>query len=539
MIHHFPKLSMRRLFVSIACVLFAPLSGAAEEPAPRAMKSFDILEYRIEGNTVLPALAVERAVYPHLGPGRGIADAERAREALERAYQDAGYLTVVVEIPEQKVEEGVVTLRVGEGKVERLKVSGNRYTSRGQIRAQTPSLAAGEVPQFAEVQKELGQLSRTADRRVTPLLRPGRAPGRVEVELKVDDSLPLHAGIELNSKQTQDTSRGRLEAYARYDNLWQRGHSLRVDYVTAPRQRNDVELLGVNYVAPLGDGKSLSFWGIRSDSNVTTTLDSTVVGKGAILGLRLGLALPSRGGYAHSFLVGVDYKDLDETTTLLGVDTTNRPLRYAPLAANYLGALQDAGGRWQLRADALVSLRGLADRTVDCGGVTMDQFACRRTGARSNFAVFRGEVQRTRVLPAGWDLLAQLGVQYASQPLVSSEQFAAGGLDTVRGYLESERLGDDGARARLELRTPSFWPAAAGPVEGRGLVFYDHAWLRLQEPLPGQEGRFSLASGGAGLRLKSGHWRLNLDLARALRSGAAGETKEGAKRLDLSLAYEF
>ncbi len=50
---------------------------------------FDVFEYRVLGNTVLPTQAVERAVYPHLGEKRTLKDVDAARVALEKAYRDA------------------------------------------------------------------------------------------------------------------------------------------------------------------------------------------------------------------------------------------------------------------------------------------------------------------------------------------------------------------------------------------------------------------------------------------------------------------
>src|SRR5262245_58969165 len=139
---------------------------AAEQSDPR----FDILEYVIEGNTVLSTLAIERAVTPHLGPRRTIKDVEAAREALEQAYHGAGYLTVFVGVPEQKVVGGVVRLQVVQGEVERLRVSGSRYFSPNEIKARVPELAEGKVPHFPAVQNQLVALGRTADRKITPVL---------------------------------------------------------------------------------------------------------------------------------------------------------------------------------------------------------------------------------------------------------------------------------------------------------------------------------------------------------------------------------
>ena len=87
---------------------------------PEEVGSLYILEYRIEGAHQLPRLEIE-AVYPYLGPGRTVQDVEKARAALENAYQIKGYQTVAVQVPPQQVAGGVVVLQVVEGKVGRLR----------------------------------------------------------------------------------------------------------------------------------------------------------------------------------------------------------------------------------------------------------------------------------------------------------------------------------------------------------------------------------------------------------------------------------
>ena len=46
----------------------------------------DILEFVVEGNTVLPSADIERALMPYLGPNRHFKDVEAARKALEDVY---------------------------------------------------------------------------------------------------------------------------------------------------------------------------------------------------------------------------------------------------------------------------------------------------------------------------------------------------------------------------------------------------------------------------------------------------------------------
>ncbi len=531
---------IRPTLIAFSFLLAAGHCGAETKPANR----FDVLEFAVEGNSVLPQIEIERAVYPHLGPGKSLESVELARTALEKAYHDAGYLTVLVDIPEQKVSEGIIRLRVVEGRVERLKVAGNRYFARDEIRAEAPSLAPGTVPNFSDAQQDLAALSRTADRRVTPLLRPGRAPGTVEVELKVDDRLPLRGSVELNNKQSPDTTDRRLEAALRYDNLWQKGHSVGLSFQNSPLNTDQVEVLTGTYSVPLQGGALLSAYAVNSDSNLATAASTTVLGKGTTLGLRYLWPLPVRGSYFHNLAAGVDIKDFDETTNLVGADTSKKPIRYVPFIIQYSGAVSGERVQWLFNLDASWSLRGFSDRTVLCDdGLPRDQFDCKRSGAKPNFAVLRGVIQRSQTFDDGWDLTARLDFQAASQPLVSNEQFAAGGVDSVRGYLDAERTGDDGWRARLELRTPALWPESG--IETRALGFLDWASLRVQKPDPGQESSYAIGSWGAGLRLRDGSGlRLALDLAQALRAGAndadgAPRTKKNDTRLHVRVGYEF
>lgn len=512
--------------VSAAFAQAPEVPPAVAEPAsgPR----FDLTEIRVEGNSVLPTIEIERAVYSHLGEGRGIEDVEKARAALEKAYHDAGYLTVLVDIPEQKVSGGVVRLKVTEGSVERTRITGSRYYSQGAIRAAVPTLAAGTVPHFPQVQDELAQLSRTPDRRVTPVLRPGRTPGKVEVELKVEDSLPLHASVELNNRASPNTSDLRLSALARYDNLWQREHSFSLQAQTSPQDTHEVRVFSGTYTLPVGSANQLlALYAVRSRSNIAALGETTVVGDGNIYGLRAIIPLPARSGYYHSLTLGADYKDFQETVNTLG-EGFNTPIDYVPVVAQY-SATHSGEATSQFNVGATLGVRGLF-------GNHDAEFENKRFNARASFLAVRGDLQRTQPLPANWVLHGRLDFQLAKAPLVSSEQFGAGGVDSVRGYLEGERFGDRGWRGQLELRTPNLF--AADGIETRLHVFAEGAELNVYDPLPGSASRYYLGSAGVGLRSKGPRGlRIDADYGRALKDAAV--TQAGDHRLHFRLAYEF
>jgi len=118
-----------------------------------------IREFRVQGNTVLGQQAVEKAVYPFLGPGREYADVDRARAALEQAYRDEGYQTVTVEVPPQQAKRGIIYLNVVEGKVDRLRIKGSRYFDLGEIREGAASMREDQIPDFDEVMSDIVALN--------------------------------------------------------------------------------------------------------------------------------------------------------------------------------------------------------------------------------------------------------------------------------------------------------------------------------------------------------------------------------------------
>ena len=102
------------LMMSLGAVLTV---SAAERPDSDQGARFNIFEFRVLGNSTLPAPIVEAAVYPFLGEQRTFSSVEQARDALVAAYRAAGLGTVLVDIPEQTVDDGVVRLQVTEGRI--------------------------------------------------------------------------------------------------------------------------------------------------------------------------------------------------------------------------------------------------------------------------------------------------------------------------------------------------------------------------------------------------------------------------------------
>jgi len=493
-----------------------PQPSPASRAAPPKV-TFEIQAYDVDGNTLLDQEAIESAVYPFTGPDRTRDDVASARDALQKAYQGKGYQSVVVEVPAQDARTGVIRLHVVEAPVGRLRVVDSRYFSLDRIKEQVPSLKEGQVPNFNEAQKEVAEVNRLPERRVTPLIKPGKIPGTVDVDLKVSDTLPLHASFEINNDHSANTTPLRTAATVTYSDLWQLGHSFSATALLAPENTNEALVFSGSYLAPIwGTPWSVLLYGYTSNSTVATLGGTNVLGDGYAVGTRGLLQLPQFGDFAESLGFGIDFKHFLETLSL-GKTSTQAIVEYWPAVVNYTLQFADGGSSASASATLTLGVRGLGSSTAE--------FQNKRFSARSDFVHLNLDFNALQEIPGGFQVAGRLSTQLADQPLVSSEQFSVGGLTSVRGYLQSEALGDDGILGSIEVRTPSVTPLLGSAMESyfddwRLFVFADDAETWVLDALPGQQSQFRLKSVGIGTRFHAlSHVTGDVDFAFPLLTG--------------------
>ena len=459
-------------------------------------------------------IEIERAVYPFLGPGRGPQDVEQARAALEKAYQAKGFQTVSVQVPQQNGAGGVVVLSVTESTVGRLRVRNSRYFLPSTIKKNAPSLAEGSVPNFNEVTRDVISLNDWPDRRITPSLKAGVIPGTVDVDLTVQDTFPLHGSVELNNRYSANTDPLRVNASLSYDNLWQLGHSIGGSFQIAPTDINQVQVYSGYYVVRFANPSWLTLiaQGVRQNSTVSSLGSIDVLGNGEIIGGRAIITFPQLTNFFHSLTLGFDYKHFDQVSSdfvspkILALLPLT-PVYYYPFSANYSATYAPKGSITNADFGVTFNVRGMGSRPSG--------FDFARFNADANFIYLRSDLSHQHDLPFGFQAFGKVQGQVSDQPLVQSEEYAGGGLSTVRGYLEAETVGDSGAFGTLELRSPNLLSSLGAEAnEGRIYIFADGGYLELIDPLPEQDFRFALASVGAGARVKiRKHWNGSIDAA--------------------------
>ncbi len=531
----------------------ASTSAPSSSSAPKPERRFDVREYVVEGNTVLDTRSIERAVYPFSGPQRTMADIESARAALEKAYSSAGYQTVYVTIPKQTVRDGTVRLKAVEAKVGELRVKSGNWTPDETVTQAVPSLKPGTVPNLNDVNKQLTALnSRSNDLQVTPQMKQGKASQTIDVDLDVKDQLAVHGGLEINNRYSRDTHQYRVQANVSYDNLWGLNHSLSGLYNVAPEDKSDSEVYALTYTAPVPRSDSkLSLTVLRSDSNVNTLGATGILGKGWSVTLAdvtpLGtLSLFDSGDYFHYLQFSAAYKRFTNIVSQTSVSSSTgkpemssdaSPITYYPVSAGYNGSWHDIVDQINFELSANFAFRHL--------GSSQAGYDYTRFHADGNFFYLKGNASWLRNLPYGFDLYLSGEGQFANGPLISNEQFSLGGDGSVRGYLQSEGLGDKGVQGTFEVRGPNVGPYAGDWLnELRLVAFFDGGRAWLNDALPGQQSLYSFRSTGVGVTAEIfDHIHGSLYNAWPLRasagSGLSGVTWYGDARMQFRVWTEF
>mgnify|MGYP001254157724 CR=1 FL=1 len=540
-----------------------PGSSEADLPDVR----FEVTMFQVDGNTILEQSKVDRLLELHKGAERRMKDVEQARAELEKLYHQAGYPTVLVNLPEQTIEKGLVRLEVVEGHLYSITVTGNEYYSWSSIRTKLPSLTPGALIYEPTFVKELAAVNGNPDRSVTPLLKPGSVPGTVDLELKVKDRLPVHGKLEADNRGPITTPANRVIAEVQHTNVFGNDEILTFNTVQTPTDWGAIQNYGASFVYPvIWPNHLLTVYASKSESNsvlaggaisVGGGGDVSIAGNATIAGVRYIVPLFPGGQSTHQLQIGMDYKRLEKTSATFpggGNAVVLSPVQYIPMSLGYTGFYPDRFGLTKAAFTVKGYVAGMipGGSREDFGGNPNDPFnkPGNRVGSTGTFAVLQGGVSRSQPLPGEFMLDLSANGQWATQPLIPGEQFFAGGFDTVRGYLQFEAIGDHAIRGRAELTTPEvlkvpidrLWQRRRSSdytIRLRFATFYDAAQIWVAQAPTGQTSQFRLEGAGFGIRVKfpKDIGQLVLDSGWALRDTL--NTRRGDNFVHFSVGLSF
>ena len=425
--------------------LLPPTPATPEPELEGTPDKIHVDRYEVVGSSVFSAQELAVITQPFTGDvsfGALVA----ARTAINDLYVSRGYITTGAYIPPQKLQNGVIIIQVVEGGLEDIKILGTRRLKPNYVRsrlaiAATKPLNRDQLLQALQL-LQLNPLLKT----VSAELSTGTRPGQSLLTVSVTEAPTRSLQIALDN-----------------------GRSPSVGTFRRQLQFTEANLLG------LGDGLSLSYANTAGSNAVDTSYTVPFNARNGTISLS--------GGFAFNRVIEAPFDVLDiQSNSNYAELSVRQPLLQTPTqelaigvtashrvsAATLLGGaigFPSPGADNQGRT-SITALRLFQDYTQRSSRFVLAvrsqfSFGLNALGATHNptppdgrFFAWRGQAQYVRLLSPETLLLLRADAQFTDRPLLTLEQFSAGGQDSVRGYRQDLLLADSGAFASAELRIP-------------------------------------------------------------------------------------
>jgi hemolysin activation/secretion protein len=441
---------------------------------PSSGVSVFIREVRIEGNTAFSDAELEPIVASYEGRAVAAEELLELRDRLTRRYVEAGYINSGAVIPDQDVVDGVLIVRIIEGRLDEVTVRG--------LAMLRPSFVEGRIRSSAEpalnvqaLQTELQLLlaDPTIDR-LDARLSPGEERGESRLEVDVVEAPRFTGALRFDNDRSPSVGelQGEVEVVAR--SVLGFSDPLFARFAVTEGLLNPA----VGYSVPLtSDDLRLRFYGEYNDAEVVEEPFDPLDIESESWTAEVGLRYPVIRTLDREVGLGVDFARRHSRTTILG-----DPFPVTRDGESDVTAFRFVGDGLDRGEDQVIALRSTFSLGIDALGATDDNEGFPDSG---QFFAWLGQAQYARRFgDRGDQVILRSDLQLAADPLLPLEQIAIGGLESVRGYRRNEIVRDNGVVASIEGRIPLLElpiPGLTGPNDSPLLQFapfadIGHGW---------------------------------------------------------------
>lgn len=456
----------------------------------------EVKDIKLEGNRVFSDLDLVEVTRRYEGREISSEDLQALRRELTFYYVDRGYINSGAVIPDQEVKDGIITIRIVEGRLTAIDVTGNAWLRKSYVkdRVQLDSQGALKLQRLRK-QLQLLQQDRLIDR-VNAELSPGLALGEAVLKVRIAERRPYELGFGFNNHRSPSVGALRGEVYASMFNVSGFGDALSFRYGIT----EGLDEVTTSYAVPLTARGTLLrlFYDQNSSQVIEAPFDLIDITSETQSG-GLSISHPFYHTPQTQVVGELRLERRHSETFLLGE-------RFS-FSAGPKDGMSDvsvvrASQEWVHRTpDQILAARSTFSVGVDLLGATINAGAV----PDGRFFAWLGQFQWVRRL---WDtdnqLILRSDLQVSADPLLPLEKLAVGGAATVRGYRENVFVRDNGWVSSLEFRIPIFrlplpWLSQDAQDGWMQLApFFDAGWsTNTDEDTPSPE---TIYSAGLGLR---------------------------------------
>lgn len=471
-----------------------------------------IKQFRFQGNTVFSDEELAEITQSYLNRPIAFAELLQARAAITQNYIDQGYTTSGAFIPLQRSEKGVVTIEIVEGTLGAINITMTGKLRSEYVRERLALVTQGalNVPRLLEALQLL---------QVNPLIQTISAelsatpePGVSILNVTAVSNRSFYPASVLDNGRNPQVGSFRRGADLSDINLLGFGDSLFASYRNSDGS-DDVE---VSYAFPVnarnGTVKA-SYRTLTSEITEAPLSELDVISNYEKYSFSLRQPAMETLTQALTFGITLDHQK-SQSRYLGGLPFPGRGADdEGKTNVTTLRFTQEYINRSE---EQVVALRSEFSWGIDALGAT-DPFdiLVNPQAPKTPYFFWRGEAQWLKVFAPDSLFISRVNLQVADSPIVSNEQFALGGLGSVKGYRSNTLLTDNGVFATMELRLPVLRiPEKQIVIQLVPFTDFGYGWNMGEVPSVPIE---TLASVGLGIQFQYGRYiNARLDYAERL-----------------------
>ena len=502
--HRFERRFDKRVNPKSSVVPIKPKSMAPIFPEDLKEVKFVLKQLFIQGKSIYDKRALKPLYTSYLKKELTLKNIYEIAQKITNKYRNDGYILSKAIVPPQKINDGVVHLRIIEGYIDKIKIQGPVRGPRKLINKYKKNILKSRPLRAYDLERYLLLIDDLPGVTAKSILTPSEdKPSATTMTLILADKAFVgHIGAD---------NRG-----SKFNGPYQFLGGVTVNSLLGDNSRAGLqgvltsqteELLFLNafYDLPINqEGTRLFFSSSVSESEPGSTLKQFDI-NGDSTSITLRLTHPFLRSRGKNLTGHLGFSGRNSTTKILGSLDSEDRLRVMNMGVSYDYA-DEYKGINLIRLNLSKGLN-IFDAT-ESGSSNLS-----RSRGKSNFTKLTGNLMRIQNLSPSWNLLGAASWQYSFDKLLASEEFGVGGSQYGRAYDSSEITGDHGIAFKVELQK-AFRPAwdYLSDFQLYSFLDYGSVWNKVQTSTGAK--RQDLTSIGLGMRFNitdsiSGYLEMN------------------------------
>lgn len=480
--------------------ILTPLPSALPSIVPTPTSStiaIPVRKIEVTGNTVLKPTEIQKITQSIEGQSATLDQLRTVADSITQLYLNRGYITSRAVLVDQAITDGVVQIRVIEGSIERIEIQGLQRLREAYVRDRIQlGTAAPLNKDRLEDQLKLLKADPLFES-VEASLKAGSGVGQSILTLSIREAKQFNGFVSADNLSPPSVGSERIGTILSYRNLTGLGDEISASYYRSIQGGSNS--FDFNYQIPVNAmngavqlritpsrGKiiesSFAAFGIRSETDLYELSYRQPLVRTPHEEFALSISFTFQNGQTFLF---------QDTPFPFGIGADingNTRTRILKFGQDYVR--RDPQGAWVARSQFSFGLN-LFNATTNDSPIPDGRF----------FSWF-GQFQRVQRLGADHLLIVQADLQLTPDSLFPSQQFVIGGGQSLRGYRQNVRSGDNGFRFSIEDRITVQRTQTGAPVlQFAPFIDLGTIWNRSNNPNVLSEQRF-LAGGGIGVILE-------------------------------------